>query len=282
MAYLDNEGENKYQTSGGSIEEEPAGFYETTFIVPPKLYIGDRLDPLHFDIADTEEDAAAAQNFAILGRYNSGLDTVEFALTGPTGTRFKVGISDGNSPYGWKAKRHGVIRSEPVVDDAVEGQEECFQQADILSVAHALMRSSTRQAILDAKAECVGPWSFYGPSLSETFCRCKVKVLVYAAGQRQNIRESRASMISPFLSLRTPKDGTQQTSNRGTAPPLPGQGLVPTEDAENGGDLVVRALSRWQSLPFIQTPGLGEELVNFSRELCEDWWVFVKDALPPV
>jgi hypothetical protein len=41
---------------------------------------------------------------------------------------------------------------------------------------HAMMRSSARRGIVDAKHECVGPWAFYGPSLPEFFCRCKMKV----------------------------------------------------------------------------------------------------------
>ncbi len=258
MAYLDNDEEKKYHTSGGSTTEgEAAGAFETSFLVPPKLYLGDRLDPLRFQVR--EEDAQGAKSFVFFGRYNAGVDIVEFALGGSTGTRFKLAVSDGNSPYGWKAKRHGITRTDPGGDDSVDAQEETFQQADLLSVAHALVRSSARRAVVDAKAVCVGPWSFYGPSLSETFYNCKLKVVIYSEGQHEDIRATRLIMVSPFPSLRT-QDESQQAEQQQ-------QGRTQKVEEEEGQELSLHENSQGDLAVGLASGAFCLEV----RNACEDW-----------
>ncbi len=208
MADAPNDSDAEDMPAGGEEGQEgegagSAGVFNTMFIVPPKLSEGDYLTPFQFEVN--------SKKFYFLGRYNAEKDAIEFCLAGSAGSGYKMCISDGNSPYGWKVKRHGVTKTSPagleqgmgsyVMDrfmDMVgqsgggeEGepameenerqklQEETFESEDIVAVPHAMMRSSSRQGIMDAKYECVKPWSFYGPSLPEYFCRCKVKVIVY-------------------------------------------------------------------------------------------------------
>ncbi len=185
-------------------ENGPDGTFNIMLMVPPKLSQGDYLTPFQFSVFND------TKKFAFFGRYNEEKDAVEFALAGSPGSGYKMCISDGNSPYGWKIKRHGItktntspsIKTEEGVGTYVmygfrtlmgqssksrseEGNEmqkdleEVFDKEDGVAVPHAMMRSSSRQGIMDAKYECVKPWSFYGPSLPEYFCRCKVKVIVY-------------------------------------------------------------------------------------------------------
>jgi len=202
---------------GGGQAGEEIDVFTSTFIVPPRMKDGDVLTPFQFDMFGGDK------TFYFFGRYNEGKDACEFALAGAAGTSYKLSLSDGNSPYGWKVKRHGTTKTSPIpaggkaaggtqsgffgffgggADDEdqsigerkgedseqveADGDEErscilkeAFEGEDLIVVPHAMMRSSSRQGILDAKYECVKPWSFYGPSLPEYFCRCKLKVIVY-------------------------------------------------------------------------------------------------------
>ncbi len=210
------------------------GVYNTMIIIPPKLCKGDYLTPIEFEVF------GGAKNFCLFARYNEDKDTVEYALSGSPGSSYKMSISDGNSPYGWKVKRHGTTKTkfsgggdgprvlgaradanegppmdmfntDTVLDSLVfetndkgrgkadnanrggnatmpaggggggdaRAHEEIFKREDIVAVPHASMRSSARMGIMDAKYDCVRPWSFYGQSLPEQFCRNKIKVIIY-------------------------------------------------------------------------------------------------------
>jgi len=213
---------------GNNNNNESSDIFTTMFIVPPKLKDGDFLSPFQFDVF------GGTKTFYFFGRYNEEKDTCEFVLTGSAGSAYKLCLSDGNSPYGWKVKRHGVTKTNPAKEDkgqslnASESQqkdksyvsshsskakaaesddynasaggansdnestvtvsgdardrirERAYKDEETVAVPHAMMRSSSRLGIMDAKYECIKPWSFYGPSLPEYFCRCKLKVIVYA------------------------------------------------------------------------------------------------------
>ena len=182
------------QPHGTQDARDDNGIFITEFMVPPKLSDGDLLTPFQFEVFNGDK------LFFFFGRYNSRKDTIEFILAGQVGTGYKLSMSDGNIPYGWKVKRHGMTKSnandlkamdaafaksgsgDGVPEDREEKEKAinmAFETEDVISVPHALMRSSGRLGIMDAKFECVGPISFYGPSLPEFFCRCKLKVIVY-------------------------------------------------------------------------------------------------------
>ncbi len=170
------------------------------FIVPPKLREGDYFTPLLF-----KRDS---KNFCILGRYNAEKDAVEFCLAVSAKSAYKMYISDISYPYRWQVKRHGVTKTSPTGleqfrESYMEGvrsrrgmnilhkmeenerqklREESFKSEDILAVPHAIMRSSSRETILDSKVGCKYKdmrWSFYGPSQPEYFCCCRVMIVLY-------------------------------------------------------------------------------------------------------
>ncbi len=157
--------------------------FEAAFIIPPRLSTGDYLTPVQFS------DSRERKNFFFLGWYNVDMDTVDFAVVGDKDTKYKMSISDGKSPYEWKIKKKGVIHSSPedvftetsFLDSTGQLQPEAMHEEDILSVPYALVKASSGQSVMDAKHDCVYPWSFYGPSMPEFFYLCKVKVITYPA-----------------------------------------------------------------------------------------------------
>jgi hypothetical protein len=193
-----------------------SGSIDTMFIVPPWMKDGDTLTPFQFrvlpsrvtfyffgryDIYATMDDTS---DFAS-DRYNAAKDLAEFVVAGPPGYKYKIGLADGNSPYGWKIKKHGLTRSSAAslsfVDRAIGfcvekflvmvGKEaspdyfrdivqaDAFAMEEIIGVPMAMVRLSEKHGLMDAKEKCIGPWAFYGPSLPETFCRCRLKLLIY-------------------------------------------------------------------------------------------------------
>ncbi len=178
---------------------EESNAFETQFMVPPFMRDGDTLTPFMFRIFPR------GVRFYFFGRYNEKKDMVEFVMAGPAGYKYKLSLADGNSPYGWKVKKHGVTRSkssstsltdkfigfcldkflvmvgkEPSKDylrDII--QADAFALEEIIGMPMAIMRISHRSGVMDAREKCIGPWSFYGPSLPEAFCRCRLKVTVY-------------------------------------------------------------------------------------------------------
>ena len=176
-----------------------SGMVETQFMVPPNMTHGDYLTPFQFRISPS------MQTFHVFGRYNEEKDFAEFAVAGPRGYFYKISFSDGNSPYGWKIKQHGVIQSDctsVAMTDRLVGmcfdvcltmsgkdanvnlrkellQEDAFKQEEIIGVPMAMMRASFKKGVMVAPRKCIAPWSFYGPSLSPYFCRCRMKILVY-------------------------------------------------------------------------------------------------------
>ena len=90
-----------------------------------------------------------------------------------------------------------------------------FECEEIISVPHALMKSSARPGIMDAKYECVGPISFYGPSLPEFFCRCKLKVIVYDEEEVQRRAQENAQNNKEVSEARSQEALQEQSKNDG-------------------------------------------------------------------
>lgn len=159
--------------------DDQPGLFQTTMIVPPELSQGDQMMPIHFSMFNKE--------FDLLGKYNEEKDVIQFTLTGEPGTRFKMSVSDGNSPYGWKVKSHGITRPDDdegmasVLLDILHlsnNNEESFQQKDTLVVPFTMMKTAGDRGELDSKKDCVVAWSFYGSSLPEKFLRCQIKIKI--------------------------------------------------------------------------------------------------------
>ena len=202
--------------------EEESGSFETQFMVPPYMKDGDNLTPFQFQVLPRR------LKFYIFGRYNEGKDLAEFVVAGPSGYRYKISFADGNSPYGWKIKKHGLTRSNSVnldVTDKMIGfcldrflvmvgkdpapdyqrdivQADAFSMEEIIGVPMAMMRLSHRNGVLDAREKCIGPWSFYGPSLPEAFCRCRLKVVIYPT-KVQSLVFNNGEVERPGTSLMT-------------------------------------------------------------------------------
>ena len=181
------------------LTQHDDGTFHSVFLVPMKLNPGDYLPPFQFEVFNK------TKKFYFFGRYNAEADTVEFVLAGEPGCGYKVSFSDGNSPYGWKVKRHGMTRTEPSTlgemdrlfrsavssffdfsnqdTDLDEFKERvtdmAFEEESIIAVSHETMRLSQGNGRVNAK-ELGGPWRFYGPSFPEDYCACKVKVIVYS------------------------------------------------------------------------------------------------------
>ena len=183
------------------LSQQDEGTFHSVFLVPMKLNPGDYLPPFQFEVFNK------TKKFYFFGRYNADADTVEYVLAGEAGSGYKISFSDGNSPYGWKVKRHGITRTEPAAlkemdnlfqsavnnfydlvamnqDNELEEQKEkvtemAFEGDDLISVAHSTMRLSQGNGRVNAK-QLGGPWRFYGPSFPEDYCDCKVKVIVYS------------------------------------------------------------------------------------------------------
>ncbi len=198
--------------------EESSGSFETQFMVPPYMKDGDTLTPFQFSVFSW------GVRFYFFGRYNEQKDMVEFVVAGPSGYKYKISLADGNSPYGWKVKKHGVTRSASFsfgLTDRVLGffvdkflvmagkdssrdylrdiaMSDAFAMEEVIGVPMAIMRISHRSGVMDAREKCIGPWSFYGPSLPEAFCRCRLKVLVYnwwgdSGGESKSQKEGSAA-----------------------------------------------------------------------------------------
>ncbi len=178
---------------------ERTGHLETQFIVPPFMMDGDNLTPFMFTMFPWKS------TFYLFGRYNAKTDMIQCVIAGPPHQKYKVSFSDGNSPYGWKIKKHGVTRltmenlskSDKVIAAlitkflAILGKEsfpnyvreiikaDAFDLEDIIGIPMAMLRLSHKEGVLDAKRSCIGSWSFFGPSLPVAFCKCYLKVVVY-------------------------------------------------------------------------------------------------------
>ncbi len=172
---------------------------ETHFIVPPFMKDGDHLTPFQFTMFPWQTQ------FYLFGRYQERTDMIQCVIAGPPGHKYKVSFSDGNSPYGWKIKRHGVTRqtmedlnwADEVIGRflymflTMVGKEpsksfmreiikaDAFVLEDVIGIPMAMLRLSHKSGVMDAKAQCIGAWSFFGPSLPEAFCRCRLKLMVY-------------------------------------------------------------------------------------------------------
>ncbi len=188
---------------------EESGYFETQFVVPPYMKDGDNLTPFQFRVF-TWHSA-----FYLFGRYNEEKDMVEYVIAGPAGYKYKISFADGNSPYGWKVKKHGTTRNNALnlgISDRVIGclldkflvmvgkepspdylrdivKADAFATEEIIGVPLAIMRLSHRDGVMDAKEKCIGPWSFYGPSLPEAFCRCRLKVMIYCPSMEEHKEE---------------------------------------------------------------------------------------------
>lgn len=193
--------------------EEASGSFETQFMVPPFMTDGDNLTPFMFKVF------SSSVAFYLFGRYNEVKDLVEFVVAGPAGYKYKISFADGNSPYGWKIKKHGVTRSSTVslsCTDRIIGcfldrflvmvgkeaspdylrdivKADAYATEEIIGVPMAMMRISHKNGVMDAREKCIGPWSFYGPSLPEAFCRCRLKVLIYGPGADSGDRQTQGS-----------------------------------------------------------------------------------------
>ncbi len=179
--------------------EEESGYFETQFMVPPYMKDGDHLTPFKFTVFPWRT------HFYLFGRYSEEADMVQYVVAGPPNHRFKLSFTDGNSPYGWKVKKHGVTRSTAInlswTDELIGWlldrflvmvgkkpspdymreivKSDAYVTEEIIGVPMAMMRLSHKAGVMDAKEKCIEPWSFYGPSLPEAFCRCRLKVLIY-------------------------------------------------------------------------------------------------------
>ncbi len=221
---------------------DEAGCFETQFIVPPYMRDGDNLTPFMFTVFSW------GSRFYLFGRYNEEKDMVEYVVAGPSGYRYKISFADGNSPYGWKIKKHGVTRTntlslafsdmfigclldkflvmvgkEPSPDysrDIVKA--DAFAMEEIIGVPMAMMRLSHRDGVMDAKEKCIGPWSFYGPSLPEAFCRCRLKVLIYSPYEENQkyaaVQAHKAAdgSAAPVGSATAPTSGSAPPTQSGT------------------------------------------------------------------
>ena len=143
---------------------ESSGKFVACFEVQPKLKPGDQTVPLQLEAFNRKVP------FFFYGRYNDKKDIIEHVLAGPSGYRYKLSLSDGQNPYGWKVKKHGVINCDS------NNMEEAFKTEEIFGIPMAMLRLST--GAVDLKEHYIKPWSFYGPTLPEYFCKCQLKVTI--------------------------------------------------------------------------------------------------------
>ncbi len=199
---------------------EQSGHMETQFIVPPYMTDGDNLTPFQFTMFPWRS------TFYLFGRYNAKSDMIQCVIAGPPHHKYKVSFSDGNSPYGWKIKKHGITRytmknvgwSDKIIGQfinsflALAGSEpspaylreiikaDAFACEDIIGIPMAMLRMSHKKGVMDAKAMCIGAWSFFGPSLPEAFCRCHLKVMLYHDNWK------RPKQLIPFREMALKRD----------------------------------------------------------------------------
>jgi len=223
-----------FNEAAGQMEADSADgeSVEAVFVVPPCMADGDALTPLQF--------TTDSGTFFFFGRYVAAKDSAEFVVAGPSsGYFYKLSLADGNSPYGWKVKKHGVTRGSSVgffgrilaflihfvlylagMSQSADylrdiAQADAFDNEEVVSLPMAMMRLSHRVAVMDSKIKCIGPWAFYGPSLPEAFCRCHLKIVV---SQKFSARHSQTSKFRPAEST-APIMTSALSGVRGPPPP---------------------------------------------------------------